>query len=65
VFGDGYSRWIASFSPDGQCFSFYSRLSSNTDDDKEVWKWCQGYTGPVNLTDNEAGDEYSAWSPVP
>lgn len=64
VFDDGYERWIPSFSPDGRCFSFYSKMGGI---DKEVWKWCAGMGAAVNLTDNpdHVGDEYSAWSPVP
>jgi len=64
VFDDSYERWIPSFSPDGQCFTFYSKMGGI---DKEVWKWCAGMGAAVNLTDNpdHVGDEYSAWSPVP
>lgn len=65
VFNDNYNRYIASFAPDGQCFSFYSVLGDIAGPDKEVWKWCEGYTQPINLTDNDVADEYSAWSPVP
>ncbi|MFN2226175.1 MAG: hypothetical protein ACK2UY_07705 [Anaerolineae bacterium] len=61
VFNDAYNRYIPSFSPDGSCFVFYSFLGGG---DKEVWKWCDGYTAALNLTDNEAGDEFCAWSPV-
>ena len=62
VFSDEYSRYIASWAPDGQCFSFYSTMGGA---DKEVWKWCNGFSSPINLTNNDIGDEYSAWSPVP
>ncbi len=64
VFDDGYQRYIPSFSPDGQCFVFYSKMGGV---DKEVWKWCNGYSAAVNLTNNadHVGDEYCAWSPVP
>ena len=62
VFDDGYNRYIPSFSPDGACFVFYSYMGGS---DKEVWKWCQGFTQAVNLTDNEVADEFCAWSPVP
>lgn len=62
VFADEYDRYIPSFSPDGNCYVFYSFLGSA---DKEVWKWCTGFTEAVNLTDNDAGDEFCAWSPVP
>jgi hypothetical protein len=65
VFDDNLNRYIASFAPDGECFSFYSILGDIAGHDKEVWKWCTGYTQPVNLTDNDVSDEYSAWSPVP
>ena len=65
VFGDQYNRYIASWSPDGQCFSFYSTMGEVAGTDKEVWKWCRGFTSPINLTDNNEGDEFSAWSPVP
>jgi len=65
VFDDEYNRYIASFAPDGRCFSFYSILGDAAGPDKEVWKWCDGYTQPVNLTNNDVSDEYSAWSPVP
>jgi Tol biopolymer transport system component len=63
VFGDNHKRWMASFAPDGQCFVFYSYQA---EEDKEIWKWCQGFGAPVNLTNNdEASDEYPVWSPVP
>lgn len=62
VFADSYNRWIASFAPDGNCFVFYSYLGSG---DKEVWKWCQGFTSAVNLTNNDVSDEFCAWSPAP
>ncbi|MBN1661779.1 MAG: PD40 domain-containing protein [Anaerolineae bacterium] len=65
VFDDNFNRYIASFAPDGECFSFYSILGDIAGHDKEVWKWCTGYTDPVNLTDNDVSDEYSAWSPAP
>ncbi|HSJ58066.1 MAG TPA: hypothetical protein VLC95_12850 [Anaerolineae bacterium] len=65
VFSDNLNRYIASFAPAGQCFSFYSILGDVAGPDKEVWKWCEGYTTPINLTDNNLSDEYSAWSPVP
>ncbi|MBN1659791.1 MAG: PD40 domain-containing protein [Anaerolineae bacterium] len=65
VFSDSYNRYIASFAPDGRCFSFYSIMGDTEGTDKEVWKWCEGYTWPVNLTRNAVSDEYSAWSPVP
>lgn len=64
VFDDRYQRYIPSFSPDGQCFVFYSYLGGR---DKEVWKWCNGYSAAVNVTDNGdlVDDEFCAWSPVP
>lgn len=63
VFGDSFKRYIASFAPDGQCFVFYSYMG---EPDKEVWKWCNGYGAPLNLTNNEgSSDEFCAWSPVP
>lgn len=65
VFNDEINRYIASFAPDGQCFSFYSYLGDVDGPDKEVWKWCDGYAQPINLTNNDVSDEYSAWSPVP
>ena len=65
VFDDSINRYIASFAPDGQCFSFYSIMADTEGTDKEVWKWCDGDTWPVNLTKNDVSDEYSAWSPVP
>lgn len=65
VFDDEINRYIASFAPDGQCFSFYSHLGDIAGPDKEVWKWCEGYAQAINLTDNDVADEYSAWSPVP
>ncbi len=63
--GDTYERTIASFKPpDGQgCFVFYGYLGGG---DKEVWRWCNGYTSAVNLTNNvDIDDEFCAWSPVP
>ncbi len=65
VFDDSYERYIPSFAPDGQCFVFYSTLGNLAGADKEVWKWCYGYGAPINLTHNDDGDEYCAWSPVP
>ncbi|MFN2291098.1 MAG: TolB family protein [Anaerolineae bacterium] len=63
VFADGYKRYIASWSPDGHCFVYYSYLGGP---DKEVWKWCDGFSASVNLTDNaNISDEFCAWSPVP
>jgi Tol biopolymer transport system component len=62
VFADNYNRYIASWSPDGQCFVFYGYLGGP---DKEVWKWCNGMAGAVNLTNNDLSDEFCAWSPVP
>jgi Tol biopolymer transport system component len=63
VFPDTYNRWIASWSPDGQCLVFYSYMGTP---DKEIWKWCSGFYAPVNLTNNDGiSDEYCAWSPVP
>jgi TolB protein len=62
---DTYERTIASFKPpDGQgCFVFYGYLGQG---DKEVWRWCNGYSTPVNLTNNvDIDDEFCAWSPVP
>jgi len=64
VFDDAYDRYIPSFAPDGSCFVFYSTLGGRDGEDKEVWKWCQGFTAAVNLTDNDAGDEFCAWSPA-
>jgi TolB protein len=65
VFNDEYNRYIASWAPDGQCFVFYSTMGDRDGTDKEIWKWCNGFTNPINLTNNDVGDEYSAWSPVP
>lgn len=65
VFDDEYNRYIASFSPDGICFVFYSTLGDKDGEDKEIWKWCEGFTEAVNMTDNDAGDEFCAWSPAP
>lgn len=63
VFQDEYNRYIASFSPGGECFVFYGYLGGP---DKEIWKWCEGYGAPVNLTNNDGiSDEFCAWSPVP
>jgi Tol biopolymer transport system component len=64
VFDDRYQRYIPSFSPDGGCFVFYSYMGGR---DKEVWKWCNGYSAAVNVTDNDdlVDDEFCAWSPVP
>jgi Tol biopolymer transport system component len=64
VFSDSYQRYVPSFSPDGQCFVFYSYMGGA---DKEVWKWCNGAIAAVNLTNNGdlVADEYCAWSPVP
>jgi Tol biopolymer transport system component len=63
VFDDSYDRWIATWAPDGQCLAFYAFMGGP---DKEVWKWCQGYSNPVNLTNNDGiSDEYCAWSPAP
>jgi Tol biopolymer transport system component len=63
VFADDYKRYIAGFRPDGQCMVFYGYLGTG---DKEVWKWCNGYTTAVNLTNNvDIDDEFCAWSPVP
>jgi len=64
VLNDGFQRYIPSFSPDGQCFVFYSTMGGV---DKEVWKWCAGAGVAVKVTDNpdSVGDEYCAWSPVP
>ena len=65
VFDDEYNRYIASWSPDGECFVFYSTMGDIAGTDKEVWKWCQGFTGPINLTRNDVGDEFAVWSPAP
>lgn len=65
VFDDEYNRYIASVSPDGACFVFYSTLGDRDGTDKEVWKWCEGYSEPLNLTDNDVSDEFCAWSPAP
>ncbi|MFC2015767.1 TolB family protein [Chloroflexota bacterium] len=65
VFNDEIDRYIASFAPDGQCFVFYSYLDDTGGGDKEVWKWCNGYTHALNLTQNDVADEFCAWSPVP
>ena len=63
VFDDEYNRYIASFAPDGTCFVFYSYMGQG---DKDVWRWCDGDTQPLNLTDNDGiSDEFCAWSPVP
>lgn len=62
VFADNHKRYIASWAPDGECFAFYGELDAPA---KEIWKWCQGYGAAVNLTNNEIGDEFPAWSPVP
>jgi Tol biopolymer transport system component len=65
VFDDEYNRYIASWSPDGECFVFYSTMGGIAGSDKEIWKWCHGFTDPINLTRNDVGDEFAAWSPVP
>ena len=64
TFADSYSRWIASWAPNGQCLVFYSYMGA---ENKEIWKWCQGFLNPINLTNTPAGisNEYCAWSPVP
>jgi Tol biopolymer transport system component len=65
VFADEYNRYIASWSPDGECFVFYSTMGDIAGTDKEVWKWCHGFAVPLNLTRNDVGDEFAVWSPVP
>jgi dipeptidyl aminopeptidase/acylaminoacyl peptidase len=62
VFADSYNRYIASWAPGGQCFVFYGFMGGP---DKEIWKWCQGFSAPVNLTNNDGiSDEFCAWSPA-
>jgi len=65
LFNDEYNRYIVSWAPDGQCFVFYSTMGGIAGTDKEVWKWCSGFTNPINLTNNNVGDEFAAWSPAP
>lgn len=65
LFNDEYNRYIASWAPDGQCFVFYSIMGGIAGTDKEIWKWCRGFTSPINLTNNNVGDEFPAWSPAP
>ncbi len=65
VFDDEYDRYIASWSPGGGCFVYYSKMGGTAGSDKEIWKWCQGYPGSINLTNNDIDDEFCAWSPVP
>jgi Tol biopolymer transport system component len=65
LFNDEYNRYIVSWAPDGQCFVFYSTMGGIAGTDKEVWKWCRGFTDPINLTNNSIADEFSAWSPAP
>jgi Tol biopolymer transport system component len=64
VFHDSYNRWIASWAPDGECLVFYSYMGA---ENKEIWKWCQGYLSAINLTNTPAdiSNEFCAWSPVP
>ena len=63
VFADTYNRYIASWAPDGQCFAFYGFMGGP---DKEIWKWCKGFSIPINLTNNVGiSDEFCAWSPAP
>ena len=61
VFDDSRKRYTASWSPDGTCMVFYGYMGG---EDKEVWKWCNGWGDPANLTNNEISDEFCAWSPV-